>query len=258
MTAAAAASSFALRFSSRAARAGSASRYRQLLASVTIGRSVSDCRPRRTPDASCRHPNHNHRQPIVLPCKDPRHAARRSTASASFATVIGQRETDAAPTSTARTRPCMEAARQFHIRETSAAGFGRRRRGGRQATAAAAESPQRPSSCSIRAPRPADGRRQAAGEKARRQQRRRASARMESPTAWASFATGVNAGKHNIYDFLIRDTSTACRTSSRCTASRRASSSTTILIPPDSRRHVVDRSARPASDRASCSSRPCR
>ena len=30
----------------------------------------------------------------------------------------------------------------------------------------------------------------------------------ESPTAWASFATGVNAGKHNIYDFLIRDTAT--------------------------------------------------
>ena len=30
----------------------------------------------------------------------------------------------------------------------------------------------------------------------------------ESPTAWASFATGVNAGKHNIYDFLIRDTRT--------------------------------------------------
>ncbi len=30
----------------------------------------------------------------------------------------------------------------------------------------------------------------------------------ESPTAWASFATGVNAGKHNIYDFLVRDTST--------------------------------------------------
>jgi len=28
----------------------------------------------------------------------------------------------------------------------------------------------------------------------------------ESPTAWASFATGVNPGKHNIYDFLIRDT----------------------------------------------------
>src|SRR5947208_11268533 len=28
----------------------------------------------------------------------------------------------------------------------------------------------------------------------------------ESPTAWASFATGVNAGKHNIYDFLIRNT----------------------------------------------------
>ena len=27
----------------------------------------------------------------------------------------------------------------------------------------------------------------------------------ESPTAWASFATGVNPGKHNIYDFLIRD-----------------------------------------------------
>jgi predicted AlkP superfamily phosphohydrolase/phosphomutase len=30
----------------------------------------------------------------------------------------------------------------------------------------------------------------------------------ESPTAWASFATGVNAGKHNIYDFLIRNTAT--------------------------------------------------
>jgi predicted AlkP superfamily phosphohydrolase/phosphomutase len=30
----------------------------------------------------------------------------------------------------------------------------------------------------------------------------------ESPTAWASFATGANAGKHNIYDFLVRDTNT--------------------------------------------------
>ena len=30
----------------------------------------------------------------------------------------------------------------------------------------------------------------------------------ESPTAWASFATGVNAGKHNIYDFLVRDLNT--------------------------------------------------
>jgi predicted AlkP superfamily phosphohydrolase/phosphomutase len=30
----------------------------------------------------------------------------------------------------------------------------------------------------------------------------------ESPTAWASFATGANAGKHNIFDFLIRDTNT--------------------------------------------------
>ncbi len=30
----------------------------------------------------------------------------------------------------------------------------------------------------------------------------------ESPTAWASFATGANAGKHNIYDFLVRDTRT--------------------------------------------------
>lgn len=29
----------------------------------------------------------------------------------------------------------------------------------------------------------------------------------ESPTAWASFATGSNPGKHNIYDFLVRDTS---------------------------------------------------
>jgi predicted AlkP superfamily phosphohydrolase/phosphomutase len=30
----------------------------------------------------------------------------------------------------------------------------------------------------------------------------------ESPTAWASFATGVNPGKHSIYDFLIRDLAT--------------------------------------------------
>jgi predicted AlkP superfamily phosphohydrolase/phosphomutase len=30
----------------------------------------------------------------------------------------------------------------------------------------------------------------------------------ESPTAWASFATGTNAGKHNIFDFLVRDTDT--------------------------------------------------
>src|SRR5512144_2956564 len=30
----------------------------------------------------------------------------------------------------------------------------------------------------------------------------------ESPTAWSSFATGVNPGKHSIYDFLIRDLST--------------------------------------------------
>ncbi len=27
----------------------------------------------------------------------------------------------------------------------------------------------------------------------------------ESPVAWASFATGVNPGKHNIYDFIVRD-----------------------------------------------------
>jgi predicted AlkP superfamily phosphohydrolase/phosphomutase len=27
----------------------------------------------------------------------------------------------------------------------------------------------------------------------------------ESPTAWSSFATGVNPGKHDIYDFLVRD-----------------------------------------------------
>src|SRR5687767_15222220 len=27
----------------------------------------------------------------------------------------------------------------------------------------------------------------------------------ESPVAWASFATGVNPGKHGIYDFLNRD-----------------------------------------------------
>jgi predicted AlkP superfamily phosphohydrolase/phosphomutase len=30
----------------------------------------------------------------------------------------------------------------------------------------------------------------------------------ESPTSWASFATGCNAGKHNIFDFLVRDVKT--------------------------------------------------
>jgi predicted AlkP superfamily phosphohydrolase/phosphomutase len=30
----------------------------------------------------------------------------------------------------------------------------------------------------------------------------------ESPTSWASFATGVNPGKHNIYDFLVRNLET--------------------------------------------------
>src|SRR6266849_6454629 len=30
----------------------------------------------------------------------------------------------------------------------------------------------------------------------------------ESPVAWASFATGVNPGKHNIYDFLVRNLET--------------------------------------------------
>ncbi len=30
----------------------------------------------------------------------------------------------------------------------------------------------------------------------------------ESPVAWSSFATGVNPGKHNIYDFLVRDFAT--------------------------------------------------
>src|SRR6266571_28593 len=30
----------------------------------------------------------------------------------------------------------------------------------------------------------------------------------ESPVAWASFATGVNPGKHSIYDFLKRDLQT--------------------------------------------------
>jgi predicted AlkP superfamily phosphohydrolase/phosphomutase len=30
----------------------------------------------------------------------------------------------------------------------------------------------------------------------------------ESPTAWSSFATGANPGKHNIYDFLVRNVDT--------------------------------------------------
>ena len=42
----------------------------------------------------------------------------------------------------------------------------------------------------------------------------------ESPTAWASFATGVNPGKHNIYDFLVRDTPLTFRISAWSAASR--------------------------------------
>ena len=30
----------------------------------------------------------------------------------------------------------------------------------------------------------------------------------ESPVSWASFAVGGNAGKHNIFDFLVRDVKT--------------------------------------------------
>ena len=30
----------------------------------------------------------------------------------------------------------------------------------------------------------------------------------QTPVAWSTFATGVNPGKHNIYDFLVRDTAT--------------------------------------------------
>jgi predicted AlkP superfamily phosphohydrolase/phosphomutase len=30
----------------------------------------------------------------------------------------------------------------------------------------------------------------------------------ESPTSWSSFATGTNAGKHNVFDFLVRDPQT--------------------------------------------------
>ena len=53
----------------------------------------------------------------------------------------------------------------------------------------------------------------------------------ESPTAWASFATGVNAGKHNIYDFLVRDTTLVpARTSAWSRARRRSSCSTTFPL----------------------------
>jgi hypothetical protein len=52
-----------------------------------------------------------------------------------------------------------------------------------------------------------DGRRQDAEHLQAGEGRRDVSAQTthspESPTAWASFATGVNAGKHNIYDFLV-------------------------------------------------------
>ena len=78
----------------------------------------------------------------------------------------------------------------------------------------------------------------------------------ESPTAWASFATGVNAGKHNIYDFLIRDTThVPARPRAWCISSRRASSSTTSR----SRSRWCSRSAaarRSGSPRATPASAP--
>jgi hypothetical protein len=50
----------------------------------------------------------------------------------------------------------------------------------------------------------------------------------ESPTAWASFATGTNAGKHNIFDFLVRDTKTYMPDLGIVKKSRPSSSSTTF------------------------------
>ena len=77
----------------------------------------------------------------------------------------------------------------------------------------------------------------------------------ESPTAWASFATGVNAGKHNIYDFLVRDTATYLPDLAMVKASRHDFSSIDPVrsaeVRLDSRRHVVlgdcgSRGVRPA------------
>jgi hypothetical protein len=42
-----------------------------------------------------------------------------------------------------------------------------------------------------------------------------------SPVAWSSFATGVDASRHNIYDFLTRD---PCRRRSRTCCRRRSTS----------------------------------
>jgi hypothetical protein len=64
----------------------------------------------------------------------------------------------------------------------------------------------------------------------------------ESPTSWASFATGVNPGKHNIYDFLVRDTKTQLGSASP--SSPRRFSSTGCRSRPNTRsaaaRHLGD------------------
>ena len=60
----------------------------------------------------------------------------------------------------------------------------------------------------------------------------------ESPTAWASFATGVNPGKHNIYDFLVRDTATYLPDLGMV---RREPAEIPLQLPPDRQaQHRVD------------------
>ncbi len=70
----------------------------------------------------------------------------------------------------------------------------------------------------------------------------------ESPTAWASFATGVNPGKHNIYDFLIRDVKRTSPTSTWSARSPRSFSG-------DSSRRSAPRSCRRGAGRRSGSTR---
>ncbi len=74
----------------------------------------------------------------------------------------------------------------------------------------------------------------------------------ESPVARASFATGVNPGKHNIYDFLVRDFDTYMPDLGGVSASRRGSCGARDQLEHVARPHAQarDQAAREPADPA--------
>ena len=85
----------------------------------------------------------------------------------------------------------------------------------------------------------------------------------ESPVAWASFATGVNPGKHNIFDFLVRDFDTYMPDLAMVDARAIPRSSSGARSPParpqalvHPRRHLV-LGRTPATTGSRASSSPC-